>query len=239
MSTNKLYPIYNRLLKTSFNKLIRYLPLSDILKLLLNFDNKLYGYISRCAIKYDDGLHPKHRLMAYHDYFVRNIGEQENVLDIGCGNGALSYDIARKTSGMVIGIDKSKDNIGYANKHYNRGNLKFVLGDVLSGLPNEHSKIKTVTMSNVIEHIQERVEFLKGVLNKIKPRQLLFRVPMFEREWMVPLKKELGVEYRLDQTHYIEYTQKDFFAELEAAGLRVESYEIRWGEIWAKAMPVK
>jgi len=231
--------IIKRLQSVLLKGTVKLLSPEDALEILLSYHNELYGYISRCAIRYDDGLHPKHRLMAYHDYFVRNIGKQENVLDIGCGNGALSYDIARKTSGMVIGIDKSKANIDYANKHYNHDNLKFVLGDVLSGLPDEHSKIKTVTMSNVIEHIHERVEFLKGVLNKIKPSQLLFRVPMFEREWMVPLKKELGVEYRLDQTHYIEYTQKDFFAELEAAGLRVESYEIRWGEIWAKAMPVK
>ena len=51
----------------------------------------------------------------------------------------------------------------------------------------------------------------------------------------MPLKKEMGVEYRLDDTHYIEYTQEEFFSELANAGLAVESYQVRWGEIWAEA----
>jgi 2-polyprenyl-3-methyl-5-hydroxy-6-metoxy-1,4-benzoquinol methylase len=205
------------------------------LKLLLDFDNKLYQIISKEAINYDKGLHPKHRLISYHDYFVKNIGKNENVLDIGCGNGALSRDIAKKTTGKVIGIDNNRENIDYANKHYRCDNLEFVYGDVLSGLPDSNIKIDTVVMSNLIEHIEKRVEFLETVLLEIKPGKVLFRVPMYEREWMVPLKEEVGVEYRLDQTHHIEYTQEDFFSELEAAGLKVKNYEVRWGEIWAEA----
>lgn len=38
----------------------------------------------------------------------------------------------------------------------------------------------------------------------------------------------LGVEHQLDRSHYIEYTQEDFFAELQKAGLKVENYEVRW-----------
>jgi ubiquinone/menaquinone biosynthesis C-methylase UbiE len=207
------------------------------LKLFLNIDNILYSYISACSIKYENGIHPKHRLISYHDYFVKNIGVNENVLDIGCGNGALDYDIAQKIKGNIIGIDKNQNNIDYAKKHYKCGNLKFVCGDVLLELPENNMKFNTVIMSNLIEHIEKRVEFLKNIILKIKPDNILFRVPMYEREWMVALKDELGVEFRLDQTHYIEYVQDAFFEELKEAGLKVESYEVRWGEIWARALP--
>ncbi len=207
------------------------------LKLLLSLDNVLYSYISACSIKYENGIHPKHRLISYHDYFVRNIDEDENILDIGCGNGALGYDIAQKIKGNIVGIDISQNNIDYAKKHYKRSNLKFVCNDVLQELPEGNMKFNTVIMSNLIEHIERRVEFLKEVIQKTKPDKILFRVPMYEREWMVPLKDELGVEYRLDQTHYIEYVQEVFFKELKDTNLKVESYEVRWGEIWARALP--
>jgi hypothetical protein len=35
----------------------------------------------------------------------------------------------------------------------------------------------------------------------------------------VPLKKEIGADYRLDQTHYIEYTLEELRQEMDEAGL--------------------
>ena len=53
----------------------------------------------------------------------------------------------------------------------------------------------------------------------------------------VPLMKELGLDYRLDSTHYTEYTQEEFLEELEKARLTAETYKVRWGEIWALVKP--
>ena len=50
--------------------------------------------------------------------------------------------------------------------------------------------------------------------------------------------KELGMDYRLDPSHFIEFTQEEFFEELDKAGLKSETYEIRWGEIWAVAKAI-
>jgi len=38
---------------------------------------------------------------------------------------------------------------------------------------------------------------------------------MINRDWITLYKKELGVEWRLDKTHYIEYTLESFEKELE------------------------
>jgi len=62
-------------------------------------------------------------------------------------------------------------------------------------------------------------------------------VPLFEREWRVPLKKELGVEWRLDATHETEYTLESFAEELDAAHLQAVYQEVRWSEIWCEAHP--
>ena len=58
---------------------------------------------------------------------------------------------------------------------------------------------------------------------------------MIDRSWLVLYKKELGIEYRLDKTHYIEYTIDDFKRELEDAELELVDFSIRFGEIWAIA----
>ncbi|WP_287584759.1 methyltransferase domain-containing protein [Candidatus Borrarchaeum sp.] len=133
--------------------------------------------------------------------------------------------------------DLNKNYINFAKKHYKHPNLKFVVGNALTDLSEENFDV--ILLSNVLEHVEQSVEFLTQLKNRIDPIKYLLRVPVFERDWRAPLMKELGLDYRLDHTHYIEYTQETFFEELENAGLRVETYEIRCGEIWAVVKPTK
>jgi hypothetical protein len=92
-------------------------------------------------------------------------------------------------------------------------------------------------MSNVLEHIEERVDFLQGLIKKINPHRILIRVPLFERHWHIPMRKELGVGYFSDQTHFIEHTLEEFSYEMQQAGLDIISQDIHWGEIWAVTQP--
>ena len=68
--------------------------------------------------------------------------------------------------------------------------------------------------------------------------RMLIRVPLFERDWRVPLKKELGVEWRLDSTHETEYTIESWAQEIEKVGLTVTRQEVRWSEIWEDVIKV-
>ena len=45
--------------------------------------------------------------------------------------------------------------------------------------------------------------------------------------------KELGVEYMLDRTHFVEYTYNEFLNEINNAGLDVLSHNVKFGEIYA------
>jgi len=58
---------------------------------------------------------------------------------------------------------------------------------------------------------------------------------MINRDWLTYYKKEMGIEYRLDPTHRIEYTMESLREELEKAGLSIEKVSVQFGEIWAVA----
>ena len=225
--------------------LMRLIHLSDnhaspkkTLQFLFELENRLYSLEGETSIEYGNGIHTKHRHINYHKFFIKNLNPGEKVLDIGCGNGFMDYDIVNQVPNVqVFGIDLNKENINFARSHYRHANLKFMHGDALNALPNDTFDV--VILSNVLEHIEKRIEFLKKIIKQLKPKCLIIRVPLFERDWRVPLKKELGVDYRLDSTHFIEYTQEEYFEELHQAGLTATHIEFRWGEIWSVVKPLK
>ena len=48
-----------------------------------------------------------------------------------------------------------------------------------------------------------------------------------------PSKKQIGIEYRLDRTHYTEYTYLKFKDELTASNIKIINYHVRFGELYA------
>ncbi|NVM23940.1 MAG: class I SAM-dependent methyltransferase [Desulfobacterales bacterium] len=185
----------------------------ETLEFLFELENRLYNMEGKASVDYGNGIHTKHGHINYHDFFIKNLNPSESVLDIGCGNGLMSYDMVTKVPAVrVVGIELSEANIRFAREHYQHPNLHFIHGDALKQLPEEMFDV--VTLSNVLEHIEQRVDFLKRVAEQVKPKRLIIRVPLYERDWRVPLKEELGVDHRLDSTHFIEYTQEEFFEEL-------------------------
>ena len=99
-------------------------------KLALKLHNLSYELSTKFAIKTEGGLHPKHRLMNYHKFFVDNVNPNDTVLDIGCGNGALTFDIAKKVK-KIIAIDINQENIKVAKKKYSASNIEYLIGDAL------------------------------------------------------------------------------------------------------------
>jgi len=208
----------------------------DAARFLMLLDSYLYHIQGTASIRYGNGIHTKHRHMKYHDFFTNRIQMNEIVLDVGCGIGIVSNFVAKRCHAKVIGIDLSRSNIERAQAEFFHENIIFIVGDALTDLPKE--RFDVVILSNVLEHIDERVDFLKRINLTVSPKRLLIRVPQFERDWRVPLKKELGLDYRLDSTHYIEYTYESFKDEMDEAGLSIKYMECRWGEIWAEVIPV-
>jgi SAM-dependent methyltransferase len=185
------------------------------------------------ASVYGGGVHTKHRHTRYHDFFVARVQEGERVLDLGCGKGTLAFDLVRRAGAAVVAVDIDSQHIAQATRRYADPRLNFCVGDITTGLIV--GRFDVVVLSNVLEHLPERVAFLRRIRAQIGPSRLLIRVPLYERDWRVPLKRELGVEWRLDPSHETEYTLESLAREMESAGLSISHQEVRWGEIWAEA----
>ncbi|MFW9897519.1 MAG: class I SAM-dependent methyltransferase [Candidatus Thorarchaeota archaeon] len=200
------------------------------LKLYIYLHNYLYNRISSLSTKLNNGIHPKHRIMDFHKFFLNNLEKDAKVLDIGCGIGALTNDIAKKAK-LVVGIDINAKSIETAKKKFNQPNIEYIVADATNYDFNQ--KFDYIILSNVLEHIKDRYSFLKRI--KLVSNNLLIRVPLYNRSWLTVYKKQLGLEYRLDKSHFVEYTTKTFKKEMKYVGLDIESFEIQFGEIWAKA----
>lgn len=202
------------------------------LRFLFGLEAMMYSLEGPLAVQYGKGIHPKHGHTRYHDFFVSRIRKDERVLDVGCGIGAVAYDIAKRAGADVTGVDYNAGSIAAAKQMHQHPRLEFKVGDVLE--LDAGTQYDTIVLSNVLEHIVERVVFLKDLRQKTGARHFLIRVPLFERDWRVPLKKELGVEWRLDLDHKTEHTLEAFQKETSEAGLTVRSIQTPWGEIWAE-----
>lgn len=210
----------------------RHPNINDGLKNLLVLRDQLDWITNERAMKFGKKVHPKHRLTGYHTFFVERIGDGENVLDVGCGYGAVARSIAEeKSNSVVVGVDMDEGRLEQARLENKLGNLSFVFGDATKSIPKGDWDV--VVLSNVLEHIVERSKFLNDIQNITGALKFLIRVPLFEREWQMALRKELGVNFYSDDDHKIEHTVAEFRAEIASSGLEIFELQTMWGEIWA------
>ena len=91
----------------------------------------------------------------------------EKILDLGCGDGTLTAELARLApDGFVVGIDASKNMIETARKAHDWDNVKFELMDI-----NDIAFVDEfdVVFSNATLHwIKNHNKLLKNVFNSLK-----------------------------------------------------------------------
>jgi 2-polyprenyl-3-methyl-5-hydroxy-6-metoxy-1,4-benzoquinol methylase len=207
------------------------------LKNLFGIEQALDLAINERAMAYGGAEHPKHRLTRYHEFFVERVLDGVRVLDVGCGYGVVARSVARaRPTATVLGVELDAGRLAQAQAADNPPNLSFAAADVTVALPPGPWDV--VVLSNVLEHLQARVAFLRDLVATARPQLVLIRVPLFERDWKMALRREVGANYMSDPEHFIEHTLAEFEAETTAAGLRIEAQTTLWGEIWAACRPV-
>src|SRR5262249_43396393 len=74
----------------------------------------------------------------------------ERVLDIGCGDGKITAEVAaRVPRGEVVGVDASRDMIAFASSHFGpavRPNLRFEVADARA-LPYKNDFMRTASFN--------------------------------------------------------------------------------------------
>jgi SAM-dependent methyltransferase len=212
-------------------------PVEPSLNRLIEIDAFLDNLIDGQCVSWGDGVHIKHDIMTgIHSFFTERVPAGSRVLDVGCGIGALADAIAVCPDVTVTGIDFNPSQIEFAEAHFKRSNLVFMVGDATTDLPD--GSIDVIVLSSVLEHVEDRSGLLRSLVAKYCPSKLLIRVPMLQRHYYVALKQRLGLFAYTDADHKTEYGEDQLRSELAAGGLAVDGFDTRWGDYWVECSVV-
>lgn len=90
-----------------------------------------------------------------------------SVLDVGCGSGAITADIAQRTRGKVVGIDFSEHLIELAQKNYaNLPNLSFEVANINDYVSSE--KFDLVIAARTLQWVNNPAEVVQKMASLLK-----------------------------------------------------------------------
>jgi trans-aconitate 2-methyltransferase len=155
----------------------------------------------------------------------------ERVLDVGCGDGKITAEIAaRVPRGTVVGVDASQDMISFASSHFGptvRPNLRFEVGDARF-LPFRNEFNRVVSF-NALHWVPEQDAALGSIRSAMLSdgRALLRLVPAGERKSLENVIEETRRSSRWSayfqgfHDPYLHLTAEQYAATAARNGLRV------------------
>ncbi|MBW4029418.1 MAG: methyltransferase domain-containing protein [Acidobacteria bacterium] len=104
-------------------------------------------------------------------FLLAELREDARVLDVGCGPGNISADLAARVArGTVTGIDQSPEVVTRARRDYpteTHPNLRFDVGDVFS-LAFDDATFDVVYVHQVLQHLSDPVRALREMRRVVK-----------------------------------------------------------------------
>ena len=153
----------------------------------------------------------------------------ERVLDVGCGNGKVTAEIAeRLPRGSAVGVDPSRDMIAFARRTHAAPNLRFEVADARS-LPYRGA-FDLVVSFNALHWVHEQDVALRGIRAALRPggRALLQMVSRGEREPLEDVCEQVcasapwASSFVGHRAPHLQFRPDDYRAMAERAGFRVE-----------------
>ena len=83
-------------------------------------------------------------------FTLDKIKKEDEVLDIGCGDGSFDSLFYADKARSIVAIDKDPKAISYAKKHYQRSNVKYITCDITK-MKNTNNRYDIILMFAVIE----------------------------------------------------------------------------------------
>ena len=160
----------------------------------------------------------------------------ERVLDVGCGDGVLTLQLAEQLrSGSFVGVDISENSIEDATARASGGefNGRFQLANALD-LPFEHDFDVAVAF-NVLEWIEDKGTALAQIANSLDPggRAYVQMAISSERPNLEAITVDVARRWRYRETFYdfatpYQQIKADSFFDLAAgAGLTVSNLAVK------------
>jgi 2-polyprenyl-3-methyl-5-hydroxy-6-metoxy-1,4-benzoquinol methylase len=167
----------------------------------------------------------KHSPSSSHMQVLAAIAPGSVVLDLGCSQGLLAAPL-RKKNVRVVGVDSGEPALvsPELDAYYQR--------DLEAPLELPETRVfDYVVVSDVIEHVVNRVELLRSVRRYLKPEgRLLISTPnvalWFYRLSLAAGRFEYGPRGILDETHVHLFTRATFRREVEHAAFRILSERV-------------
>ncbi|HUD01952.1 MAG TPA: bifunctional 2-polyprenyl-6-hydroxyphenol methylase/3-demethylubiquinol 3-O-methyltransferase UbiG [Rhabdochlamydiaceae bacterium] len=125
-------------------------------------------------------------------WIASRLPSHAKVLDMGCGAGFLTHDLAR-LGHEVTGIDLSEDSLRIAKKLDETGRIKYIQGDA-TAVPLPENSLDVVCAMDLLEHVENPKAVIQEAARLLKPGGLFF-FHTFNRtflSWLVVIK---GVEW--------------------------------------------
>ena len=94
------------------------------------------------------------------------------VLDIGCGAGFLSNELARQKH-HVTGIDLSEETLEVARRHDETRTVNYMRADA-TNLPFEDARFEVVCAMDFLEHVESPAVLIREISRVLKPGGLFF-----------------------------------------------------------------
>lgn len=119
------------------------------------------------------------------------------VLDVGCGPGVTTLSLAQLVgeSGSVVGLDRSKERIDYAESKYGKSNVSYVCRNFFDDL-SDLGSFDFVWIRFVLEYFnKESFQLVSHIANSIKPGGIFCLVDLDQN-----CMNHYGLSERLEQT---------------------------------------
>jgi SAM-dependent methyltransferase len=161
-----------------------------------------------------------------HRRYLRDlrIDGARSALDLACGRGGFAHEMARSTSGSVLGIDIARAQLRHADR-YRRSNLRFAHHDVMR-VHELGQSFDAISFIDAECYLPDKGLAVRRIADVLDPGGRLLLVAWCRREGLTALQQELVLHpfMRYWGVPGLE-TPTDYRNHFAAAGLRLIDHE--------------
>lgn len=166
--------------------------------------------LTKITGKSKEEIHPKH-LVKFQAWYLKYLGENDTVLDVGCNNGQHTMKAAKIVK-HITGIDIDSAELGKAKREAARKNLhniKFLKISAEKKLNFKANSFDKLLFFDVVEHLENQDLALSEIHRVLKKGGLLLiAAPNRNTSWK-KLQKSVGLPYFSDPDHKREYSENE------------------------------